>query len=75
MSVNSTTGETGASGADPSFVDATRSISTYAASQGLAESFEAFLIEARKQEKAFWRDAFTPKDVNEYMRAGFMLQD
>lgn len=69
-----TTGETGATVAQVAFVDPDRTIETYAASLGLAATYEAFMAEALEQSKYTWRPELTAAAVNAYIRAGFQPQ-
>src|SRR5262249_16416013 len=55
------------------FPDPDRSIATYNASIGGAPSLDDFMLQARLQSKAYWRDQYTAKAVNDYIRAGFGL--
>ena len=55
------------------FPDPDRSIATYHASIGGTPSLDAFMLQARLQSKAYWRDQYTAKAVNDYIRAGFGL--
>ena len=66
-----TTGETTATVEEVSFVDPNRTIETYAATLGLAASYEAFMAEALQQSKYNWRPEFTAAVVNPYIRDGF----
>jgi hypothetical protein len=59
----------------PSFPDASRTISSYAASIGLESTLEAFLAEARKQSRNNWRPELTAAAVNRYIREGFGLPE
>lgn len=65
------TGETGATVEQVAFPDPDRTIETYAASLGLAPTYEAFITEALAQSKYNWRSAYTAAEVNAYIRAGF----
>lgn len=51
--------------------DPQRSLSSYNATLGGAESFEAFMAEARLQSKTNWRPEYTAAMVNRYIRKGF----
>lgn len=53
------------------FDDPDRNLSTYQVSLGGTATFEAFMEEARKQSKDNWREAYTARAVNDYMREGF----
>ncbi len=55
------------------YVDPNRSAATYNAAIGGATSTAAFLRGAREQSHALWRSAYTPKAVNDYVRAGFSV--
>jgi hypothetical protein len=48
-----------------------RDISMYMSSIGGTPTLAGFLAEARRQERGYWRPAFTAKTVNDYIRAGF----
>jgi len=50
-----------------------RTIATYHASIGGSASYQAFLTEARRQSKSFWRHEYTAAAVRSYIRAGFGL--
>jgi hypothetical protein len=54
-----------------SFPDAGRTIGSYMVSLGMTGTTGAFMAEARRQSKDFWRPAFTAAAVNDYLRAGF----
>lgn len=56
------------------FLDPNRTVGSYAATQGLPATTEAFLEAARNQSRFSWDPAFTPAMVNEYFRAGFQPQ-
>ncbi|MEK6919334.1 MAG: DUF4215 domain-containing protein, partial [Nanoarchaeota archaeon] len=53
------------------FLDPDRDISTYMKSLGMTQTLETFLTEARKQSKYNWREEYTAKAVNDYIREGF----
>lgn len=53
------------------FKDPDRTIASYHATLGGAESFEAFANEARKQSKTNFRPAYTARAVIAYFREGF----
>ena len=55
------------------FPDPGRSIPTYHASIGGAAGLDAFMTEARRQSRAFWRPQYTAEAVNTYVRAGYGL--
>ena len=67
----SASGESGATTWTGSFTDPDRTVSTYAASLGLASNLEAFLEVARQQSRLTWRSDMTANAVNDYIRAGF----
>jgi len=67
----SVSGETDATYADMTFTDPNRSAGSYNATFGGGATLEAFLAEARKQSRLYWRPAYTAKAVNDYIRAGF----
>ncbi len=48
-----------------------RTSADYAASLGFGNSFEAFITEARKQRKGYWRPEFTSFAINNYIREGY----
>jgi hypothetical protein len=50
-----------------------RDVSTYMTSLGQTPSLNAFMTEARRQGRDFWRPQFTAAGVNWYMREGFGL--
>jgi hypothetical protein len=54
------------------FFDPTRTTVTYAATQGLT-SYGAMVAEMRNQSRTNWRTDFTADAVNDYIRAGFVL--
>ena len=56
------------------FVDPDRNVATYNKSLGGQESYEAFLIEARKQQRGYYRVEYTASAVNDYIRAGFTVK-
>ena len=53
------------------FPDPGRSIPSYQVSLGRAGTLAAFLAEARKQSRAYWRPEYTADAVNTYVRAGY----
>jgi len=55
---------------DATWVDATRTVAKYNATQGGAETFAAFVANVRANRKGAWNSAFTAHAVNEYIRAG-----
>jgi hypothetical protein len=55
------------------FPDPGRSIATYHASIGGSPTLVDFMAQARLQSKAYWRDQYTARAVNDYIRAGFGL--
>ncbi len=55
------------------FPDPNRTIATYHASIGGGPSLVEFMAQARLQSKAYWRDQYTARAVNDYIRAGFGL--
>ena len=57
------------------FVDPDRSVATYNAMLGGSESLEAFMLEARQQSRADWRNEYTATNVSQYIRMGFALQN
>ncbi len=54
-----------------SYPDPTRTVGSYNATLGGANSTEAFLIEAKNNSRSNWRPQYTAHGVNEYIRAGF----
>ena len=56
------------------FVDPNRNLATYQASLGRRATFEAFICEARRQSKFYWRQEYTAALVNNYLREGFGRQ-
>jgi len=65
--------EVGSTATAPSFPDPERTIESYQQSLGLSASHDAFIAEALKQSRFNWREQFTAKAVNAYIRAGFGL--
>ncbi len=65
--------EVGSTATAPSFPDPERTIESYQQSLGLSASHDAFIAEALKQSRFNWREQFTAKAVNSYIRAGFGL--
>jgi hypothetical protein len=53
------------------YLDPKRTVGTYNASLGGLPTSSAFLTEARKQSKDYWRPQYTASAVNNYIRAGF----
>jgi hypothetical protein len=62
-------GETGSTVEKVAFVDPSRSVASYNRSLGGQESYDAFMTEARKQQRGNYRENYTAKKVNEYIRA------
>ena len=54
-----------------SYTDPNRTILTYAQSQGIAPTLEAFLAEVALQSRTNWREAYTAGEVLTYVRQGF----
>ena len=50
-------------------------IESYVESLGKSPSLEGFIEEAKKQSKFNWRPAYTAAAVNNYIRAGFNIND
>ncbi len=69
----SATGDNNSSVVQVTFPDPGRTSAEYAASLGLDRSFDAFIAEARKQRKGYWRTAFTSLAINNYIREGYGL--
>jgi hypothetical protein len=67
-------GETGSTAKKVAFVDPSRSLASYNKTLGGQESYDAFMTEARKQQRGNYRENCTAKKVNEYIRAGFTLK-
>ncbi len=65
--------EVGSTATAPSFPDPERTIESYQQSLGLPASHDAFIAEALRQSRFNWREQFTAKAVNSYIRAGFGL--
>jgi hypothetical protein len=63
--------DTTSSGQWTQFPDPGRSIPTYQVSIGRTGTLAAFILEARKQSRAFWRPEYTADAVNTYIRAGY----
>ena len=53
------------------YVDPDRSIGSYHGTLGRTATLDAFLDEARKQSRSFWRSEYKAVSVNAYIRAGF----
>lgn len=53
------------------FKDPNRSLASYNASLGGAESFEAFVAEVRQQSKTRWREEYMADRIIQYFRDGF----
>lgn len=64
-------GETDAKFEEVPYADPERNLATYHESLGKPASFEAFMAEARLQSRSNWRDEYTAKAINDYIRAGF----
>lgn len=58
-------------GATVSYPDPDRDLADYQASLGESASFAAFIVEARRQRRGYWRRAYTAIAVGDYVRAGF----
>lgn len=56
------------------YVDASRHVMNYHGWIGRPASHSAFVNEARKQRREFWRPAYEAKSVMAYIRAGYTLQ-
>jgi hypothetical protein len=69
------TQETGATTGATSYPAPNRTTSTYAASQGLPATFDAFRAEVRKMSRFNWRPEWTAAEINKYVRSGFGLPD
>jgi hypothetical protein len=65
------TAETGAVSSQVTFTDPTRTVETYNAALGGEATFDAFIVEARKQSKLNWSPAYTAAAVNNWIRQGF----
>jgi hypothetical protein len=57
--------------AQGAFPDPTRGVGAYNGTRGGAATTDAFLAEARRQSKAFWRTSYTTDPVIDYVRTGF----
>ncbi len=64
-------GELGSNFTPSSFPDPDRNLESYDAMIGGAGTLEAFLREARLQQKGNWRFNYTAAPVNSYIREGF----
>jgi hypothetical protein len=53
------------------FPDPGRSTGSYNASIGGVNSADAFIAQAMRQSRTFWRPKYTPAVVNDYIRAGY----
>ncbi len=69
----SATGDSGSKVEQLAFPNPGRTSADYAASLGFNRSFDAFITEARKQRKGYWRTAFTSSAINNYIREGYGL--
>lgn len=56
------------------FTDPDRSVASWNKLQGGEASHSAFMSEVRKQSRSNWREKYTARAVNEYVRAGFDLE-
>ncbi len=70
---SSATGDSGSKVEQLAFPNPGRTSADYAASLGFNRSFDAFITEARKQRKGYWRTAFTSLAINNYIREGYGL--
>lgn len=68
-------GETGATGIQQTYPDATRNVKTYNQSLGGTASNDEFMDEVVLQSRQNWRPAYTADAVNDYIRAGFGLSE
>ncbi len=57
----------------PKFTDSSRSVASWNELNGGEASHAAFMAEARKQSRGNWREAFSARGANAYLRAGFDL--
>ncbi|MCB9651792.1 MAG: hypothetical protein H6730_35120 [Deltaproteobacteria bacterium] len=67
------TGETGMQEGRVTYVDPDRTIETYMASIGETPTYEAYIDLALKQSKHAWRPELTAPVINDYIRAGFVV--
>jgi len=67
------TGETGGQLKKLGYPDPDRTVETYMSSLGKTATLDAFISEAKKQSRGNWREAYTARAVNRYVRAGFAL--
>ncbi len=49
----------------------TRDVESYMASRNLTPTYDAFMVEAKRQSRFDWHPEFTAQGVNEYIRQGF----
>ena len=66
-------GDSSAEAVSSEFPDPNRTVASYHAALGKEASFNAFIQEARKQSKGYWRDEYTASKVNYCIKAGFNL--
>ncbi|MGM0567684.1 MAG: hypothetical protein ACQESB_00535, partial [Elusimicrobiota bacterium] len=66
-------GESGAKAEKIDFADPTRDLASYHQYIGGEASAEAFIEEAKKQDRHNWRYEYTAMAVNEYIREGFTV--
>ena len=66
-------GDTTSTAAALSYPDPGVSVGGYNATQSGQATHNAFMAEARKQSRAYWRDQYTALAVNAYVRAAFGL--
>jgi hypothetical protein len=65
--------DSGASLSAVSYPDPDRSVETYMDSIGETPTYDAFISEAMQQSRTNWRTEFTADTVNDYIRAGFNM--
>lgn len=56
-----------------SYVEPSRTLETYLAGLGYATDMDTFVSELKKQSRFNWRPEFTAAAINDYFRAGFVL--
>ena len=56
---------------DLTYIDPSRTVGSYAGTQGDTATTEGFIAEVRLQEKTNWRPAYEATSVNDYIKGGF----
>lgn len=65
------TGDTGSTAQTLAYPDPTRTVETYHASLGRTATLDAFIVEAKRQTRGFWRPEYAAGAVTAWVRAGF----